>query len=511
MNNGYVIDNPTTLANEEIRRVQEITEKLQYEDQLDFARNNFLPYVRHLWPTIYNNDGTIRSGFIPGAHHEIVAEKFDRIISGDLKRLIINMPPRHTKSEFASIYLPSYFVGKNPGGYVMQATHSSELSLKFGGKVRDVVKRPEYLELFPMTSLKPDATARGRWMTSAGGEYYAAGVGTNIAGYGADLFIIDDPHSEQHAESPTTLDSHYEWYRGGPRQRLQPGGAIVLVMTRWSKKDLTARVVEAMGEENADEWEIVEFPAILDSGRSLWPAYWSLDQLLATKASIGTSKWLAEYMQNPTAEEGAILKREYWQTWPHSDPPEVEYILQSYDTAFDSKESADFSAITTWGIFKREQREKGDSPEHIVLLDAKKGRWDFPELKRIALEEHNRWNPDMTIIENKATGGPLIQELRATGIPVVKFNPSTGRDKVARANAVSTTFEAGLVWAPDKNFATEVIEECADFPYGDHDDYVDSVTQAMLRFRQGGFITNPNDYEDEEDKYHKRRRKAYYG
>jgi len=511
MTDHVVIDNPDLLSNVEIKRVQDITEKLQHEDKLDLARNKFLPYVRHLWPTMYNEDGSIRSGFVPGAHHEIVAEKFDRIISGDLKRLIINMPPRHTKSEFASIYLPSFFLGKNPGGYIMQATHSSELSLKFGGKVRDLVKKPEYLNLFPNTFLSPDRTARGVWATAQGGEYYAAGVGTSIAGHGADLFIVDDPHSEQHAMSPTVMDSHYEWYRGGPRQRLQPGGAIVLVMTRWSKKDLTARVLEAMGEENADVWEVVEFPAILESGRSLWPAYWPLDQLLATKASVGTSKWLAEYMQNPTAEEGAIIKREYWRKWEKPDPPKVEYILQSYDTAFDAKETADYSAITTWGIFKREIREKTDKAEHIILLDALKGRWDFPELKRIALREHNKWDPDMTIIENKATGGPLIQELRAMGIPVVKFNPSTGRDKIARANGVSPTFESGLVWAPDKNFATEVIEECADFPNGDHDDYVDSVTQAMLRFREGGFIVNPSDYEDEEEKFIRKRRKAYYG
>ena len=502
---NYVIENPESLTNEDLRRLQELNGKLEYEDKLDKARGNFLPYVRHLWPTIYNDDKTIRSGFIPGADHKIVAEKFDRIVSGDLKRLIINMPPRHTKSEFASVYLPSFFMGKNPSGFIMQATHSSELSLKFGGKVRDLVKKPEYQELFPGTSLKADVKAKGVWATSAGGEYYAAGVGTNIAGHGADLFIIDDPHSEQHAESPTVLDSHYDWYKSGPRQRLQPGGAIVLVMTRWTKKDLTARVLAAMGEEYADEWEVVEFPAILDSGKSLWPAYWPVEQLLSTKASIGTSRWLAEYMQNPTSEEGSILKREYWKKWEHPDPPEVEYVLQSYDTAFLATETADYSAITTWGIFRKEH---GD-PQQVILLDAKKDRWEFPELKRVALAEHNKWNPDMTIIENKASGAPLIQELRSIGVPVLKFNPAKGRDKVARANAVSPTFESGMVWAPEKNFATDVIEECADFPYGDHDDYVDSVTQAMLRFRQGGFIENPDDYEEEEP-YVRRKRTLYY-
>tara|TARA_R110000765_G_scaffold257093_1_gene357406 strand:- start:1257 stop:2789 length:1533 start_codon:yes stop_codon:yes gene_type:complete len=507
-----VLDEPKVLSDAQVMRLRDLTSKIANEDKLDTARNNFLPYVRHLWPTIYNQDGSIRSGFIPGAHHNIVAEKFDRIISGELKRLIINMPPRHTKSEFASVYLPSYFLGKNPGGYVMQATHSSELSLKFGGKVRDLVRRPEYLQLFPDTFLSADRTAKGIWATAQGGEYYAAGVGTSIAGHGADLFIVDDPHSEQHAVSPNILDSHYDWYRGGPRQRLQPGGAIVLVMTRWTKKDLTARVLAAMGEEYADSWEVVEFPAILDNGKSLWPGYWPLEELLATKASVGTSKWLAEYMQNPTAEEGAILKREWWQKWEHEEPPEVEYVLQSYDTAFLATETADYSAITTWGIFKHEHKESGLMLEHAILLDAKKDRWEFPDLKRVALEEHNKWNPDMTIVENKASGAPLIQELRLIGIPVIAFNPIRGRDKVARANAVSPTFESGLVWAPDTNFATEVIEECADFPYGDHDDYVDSVTQAMLRFRQGGFVELPDDYQDEDDYSPKRHKKIrYYG
>jgi predicted phage terminase large subunit-like protein len=277
-------------------------------------------------------------------------------------------------------------------------------------------------------------------------------------------------------------------------------------MTRWTKKDLTARVLNAMGEEFADEWEVVEFPAILNNGRSLWPTYWPKEQLLATKASIGTAKWLAEYMQNPTAEEGAILKREWWQKWKHDDPPEVDYVLQSYDTAFLADETADFSAITTWGVF---QLEKGD-PQMVILLDAQKGRWEFPDLKRIALAEHKKWNPDMTIIENKASGTSLIQELRATGIPVVKFNPIKGKDKVAKANSVAPMFESGMVWAPEKNFASDVIEECADFPYGDHDDYVDSTTQAMLRFRQGGFIINPDDYEEDEEPGRKKRRKAFY-
>ena len=287
----------------------------------------------------------------------------------------------------------------------------------------------------------------------------------------------------------TAMERAYEWYTSGPRQRLQPGGAIVLVMTRWNMKDLTGMLLRSQKELKSDKWEIIEFPAILPSGKPVWPEYWKKEELEGVKASISIGKWNAQWMQNPTAEEGSLIKREWWRVWDKDHMPTLEHIIQSYDTAFLKKETADYSAITTWGVF----RPSEDSGPNLILLDAVKERLEFPELRKKALEQYKYWNPETVIIESKASGLPLTYELRKMGIPVINYTPSKGNDKHARVNAVSPLFESGQIWAPDFKFAEEVIEECASFPYGDHDDLVDSTTQAVMRFRQGGFIMHPED------------------
>ncbi len=322
------------------------------------------------------------------------------------------------------------------------------------------------------------------------------GVGGAMTGRGADLLIIDDPHSEQDALSELAMDNAWDWYTSGPRQRLQPGGAVVVVMTRWNTKDLTARLVKAQSSHKADRWEIIEFPAILPSGNPLWPGFWKLEELLAVKASLSPQKWQAQWQQQPTNDEGAILKRDWWKIWPSEEPPPVEYIIQSYDTAYSKKETADFSAITTWGVFYPDM----DSGPNIILLDVTKGRWDFPELKRIAKEQHDQWQPDNVLIEAKATGITLQQELRRMGIPVTMYSPGgrrAGQDKVSRAHSIAPMLEAGMVWAPDTDWAEDLVEECAAFPNGDNDDLVDSTVQALMRFRAGNFISLATDDQDD--------------
>jgi predicted phage terminase large subunit-like protein len=305
--------------------------------------------------------------------------------------------------------------------------------------------------------------------------------------------IIDDPHSEQDALNMSSMEKAYEWYTSGPRQRLQPGGAIVLIMTRWNMKDLTGMLLKSQKELKSDQWELIEFPAILPSGEPVWPEYWKLDELEGVKASLSIGKWNAQWMQNPTAEEGAIIKREWWKIWEKDYIPPLDHIIQSYDTAFLKKESADYSAITTWGVFYPNE----DSAANLILLDSFKDRLEFPELKKVAMEQYNYWKPETVIIESKASGLPLTYELRKMGIPVINFTPSRGNDKHARVNAVAPLFESGVIWAPDDKFAEEVIEECASFPYGDHDDLVDSTTQAIMRFRQGGFVAHPEDLKED--------------
>jgi len=444
------------------------------------AKNDFMSFVKCVWPD-----------FIEGAHHRVIAQKFNDLANKKINRLIVNMPPRHTKSEFASFLLPAWMVGRNPKLKIIQATHTGELAVRFGRKAKTLIDSEEYAKIFE-TRLREDSQAAGRWETAQGGEYFAAGVGGAITGRGADLLIIDDPHSEQDAMSLNAFDNAYEWYTSGPRQRLQPGGQIVLVMTRWSKKDLTGILLKNQKEVKGDQWEVIEFPAIIDD-QPVWPEYWKLDELEKVKITLPVAKWNAQWMQKPTSEEGAIIKREWWQVWDKDELPYVDYVIQSYDTAFLKKETADYSAITTWGVFYPDS----DSKPNLILMDSIKERYEFPELRRVALDQYNYWKPDMVIVEQKASGTPLTHELRQMDIPVMTFTPSRGNDKHVRVNTCAPLFEAGLIWAPDRKFAEEVVEECAAFPHGDHDDLVDSMTMAVMRFRQGGFITHPEDYLDE--------------
>jgi len=445
------------------------------------AKEDFLSFVKCVWPD-----------FIEGSHHRHIAKKFNDLATGKLKRLIVNMPPRHTKSEFASYLLPAWMVGRNPKLKIIQATHTGELAIRFGRKIKHLIDSEDYNKIFH-TKLQEDSKAAGRWETAQGGEYFAAGVGGAITGRGADLLVIDDPHSEQDALSETKMESAYEWYTSGPRQRLQPGASIVLVMTRWSLKDLTGMLLKHQKDVKADQWELVEFPAIMDDGKPMWPEYWKKEELLKAKATLPLTKWNAQFMQKPTSEEGAIIKREWWREWKNDWIPDLHHVIQSYDTAFLKKESADYSAITTWGVFYPSE----DSPANLILLDAVRGRWEFPDLRRRALADYKYWNPDTVIVEAKASGLPLTYELRNMDIPVVNFTPSRGNDKHARVNSVAPMFESGMIWAPNQKFAEEVIEECASFPYGDHDDLVDTTTQAIMRFRQGGFLPHPEDYKED--------------
>ena len=768
---------------------------LQIEAQ-EKARVDFLAFAKYMWPEA-----------ILGEHHKIMADAFNRVADGTLKRLIINMGPRHSKSEFSSYLLPAFIMGRKPKTKIIQATHTGELAVRFGRKVRNMMDGEEYKQVFPNVALRADSKAAGRWDTDHGGEYFAClrlyakvhttrglvpageikvgdrllncgkpvtvkeiyhtthdatvniagldcsldhpiwtmnrgwvyardiidsdilctesiwdimkallrraygyleythvsplvqhqvsmhqskkrkverlrgtrnylvramasvrqllvgygtpafssahsgenrqrwslfsrelpmgdpnrtgkqhalkcdnqwdhdgrtcqdagidsgshclspteragstgsiqvqeeelrtysnpesigwlrraaafllsrgfpaipktsgrtkeylagigkatqnlyglllgvrrvgkitrtehqdipfvnfltdgdhtffadgvlthncGVGGAMTGRGADLLIIDDPHSEQDALSELAMDNAWEWYTSGPRQRLQPGGAVVVVMTRWSTRDLTARLIKAQSSHKADRWEIIEFPAILPSGKPLWPEFWKLEELLAVKASLSPQKWQAQWQQEPTNDEGAILKRDWWKVWPSEEPPPVEYIIQSYDTAYSKKETADFSVITTWGVFYPDM----DSGPNIILLDVTKGRWDFPELKRIAKEQYDQWQPDNVLIEAKATGITLQQELRRMGIPVTMYSPGgrrAGQDKVSRAHSVAPLLEAGMVWAPDTDWAEDLVEECAAFPNGDHDDMVDSCFVAGTKVLMGDGTT----------------------
>jgi len=479
----------------------ELLEKAAEHQRKALARTDMIEFAKSVYP-----------GFKIGPHHRKLAKIFRDVVEGKKKRVIINIAPRMGKSEFSSYLFPAYFLGNFPNKKIIMGTHTAGLSEDFGRRVRNLIESEEYRELFPQTLVADDQKAAGKWSTAAGGQYYAAGVGGALAGRGADLFVIDDPHSEQDVKTNSRLafDTAWSWFQTGPLQRLMPGGAIIIIMTRWSLLDLTGRLIDYQ-TKNPDSipWEIVELPAILNEDtpneKSLWPEQWPLESLKSTKAALDPRYWNAQYMQQPTAESSAVVSRKHWRIWEKDDPPPCDYVIQSWDTAFETKNNSDYSACTTWGVWYNE--EEGNSPQ-VVLLDAFKDRMAFPELKEIALKHYKEWQPDAFVVEKKAAGAPLIQELRLMGIPVSEFTPSRGNDKMVRLNAVADLFTSGKVWAPDTRWAREVIEEVAAFPVGEHDDYVDTTTQALLRYRQGGFISLDTD--EPEDRNFQRRRAAYY-
>jgi len=507
------LDKLTKSEQDEIFALLEEIERVEMRER---CSADFMSFVKHVWPS-----------FIEGAHHITMARTFEAVADGDETRVIINLGPRHTKSEFTSFLLPAWFLGKYPNKKIMQCSHTSELAVGFGRKVRNLVDSAEYQQIFPNVKLASDSKAAGRWNTNKGGEYFAIGVGGAVTGRGADILIIDDPHSEQEAAlavgNPGVYDHVWEWYSSGPRQRLQPGGRILCVMTRWSKRDLTGRILQSSIEkEGAGEWELIELPAILDEGlpseRPLWPEFWPIDQLRTLRAELPTGKWQAQYQQSPVSESGALIKRDWWRDWcdedgAPKDPPKCKFIIMAGDTAFTKSDRADLSAFVTFGIFERDA-PNGKIQDNLILLDAWAERLEFPELKAKVRAEIKAKKPDAVIIEAKASGTPLIQELRLSGIPIQDFTPVRGKagqsnDKIARTNSVTDILASGMVWAVrEHRYAQEVIDSCAEFPNGDHDDLVDCVVMALTRFRSGGFLDMASDSFEEEPQ--RVRTGAYY-
>ena len=486
------------MPDQQKRRTLELLKQYDASMTQSMGKESFLDFINHVYP-----------GYKVGPHHLKLIQIFEDIAAGKKKRVIVNIAPRHGKSELISYLAPAWFLGKYPQKKIIMGSHTADLAVNFGRRVRNLVGSEAYKGIFPQVELQSDSKSASRWGTNFNGEYFAIGVGGALAGRGADLFIIDDPHSEQEAKTgrPDVFLPAWEWFQSGPLQRLMPGGAIIIVMTRWSKLDLTGMIVQQTERnEDVDPWEVVEFPAIKDDGEALWPEFWDIEELLSKKAALDIRYWNAQYMQKPTSEEGALIKREWWQIWEKEDPPDCEFIIMSLDAAQEATNRADYNALTTWGVFYNEETQNFA----IILLNAIKKRMEYPELKKLVLEEYREWQPDAFMVEKKSNGSALYQEFRRMGVPVGEFTPGKGQDKIARVNAVSDLFASGIVYAPDHRWAKEVIEECNDFPAGTNDDLVDSTTLALLRFRQGGFLRLPTD--EPEDNFLKQYRKkaAYY-
>jgi predicted phage terminase large subunit-like protein len=513
---------------DEQAEILKIVEELEARQRSEAAYNDLIEFCK-----------AMQTDYKVGKHHRILADMLMDIERGkeygpdgeDVEgtgkdRICVNMPPRHGKSQLISIYFPAWFLGRNPDKKVLMVSHTTDLAVDFGRKVRNLISTPEYQAIFPTVQLASDSKSAGRWNTSAGGEYFACGVGSALAGRGAHLLLVDDPHNEQDIISGNldVFDKAYEWFTFGARTRLMPGGRIAIVQTRWHLDDLTGRVVRDMAQnELADKYEVVEFPAILEVEsevpdpknrlltihktieKPLWPEFFDLDALYRTKASMPVFQWNAQFQQKPTAEEAAMVKREWWKEWPHEDPPSCEYIIMTLDAAAEKNNRADFTALTTWGVFFHEE----ENCYCIILLNSIKRRLEFPELKELAWEQYNEWEPDAFIVEKKSSGTPLYQEMRRSGLMVQEYTPHRGSgDKTARLNSVADIVRSGLVWVPQTRWAEELVEEVAGFPFMSNDDLVDTTIMALMRFRQGGFISLPTDEAESESLY--RRRGGFY-
>lgn len=489
----------------EQQEILEIADTLAERKKAASARNDLIEFCKAMQPD-----------YKVGKHHRILANLLMQLAEGRQDRVCVNIPPRHGKSQLVSIYFPAWFIGKYPNKKVLMVSHTTDLAVDFGRKVRNLIDTDTYRKIFPTVTLAADSKSAGRWNTNVGGEYFACGVGSALAGRGADLLLVDDPHNEQDIINGNfdVFDKAYEWFTYGARTRLMPGGRVAIIQTRWHLDDLTGRVLKDMSlNDAADQYEVVEFPAILEvkkdgkvTEKALWPEFFDLEALSRTKASMPLFQWNAQYQQNPTAEEAALVKREWWKIWKKEDPPSCEYIIMSLDAAAESHNRADFTALTTWGVFFNEEA----SAYHIILLNSIKRRVEFPELKRLAYEEYEEWEPDSFIVEKKSSGVALYQELRRMGVMVQEFTPHRGTgDKMARLNSVADIVQSGLVWVPETRWAEELVEEVAGFPFVSHDDLVDATVMVLMRFRQGGFIRLPTD-EPEDIKYFKSRRSGGY-
>lgn len=511
-----LLANLKSLSPEEMADTLALLDEIDQRKRILLAQTDFLAFI-----------AAVDADYKFGTHLKRLGALLMQIEEGQKDRIAVSMAPRFGKSQMISIYYPAWYLGKHPDHKLILASHTSDLAVDMARKVRNLMQSDAYKRLFPGVAIAADAKAAGKWNTTKGGEVFAIGVGGALAGRGAHLAIIDDPLSEQDIKAGNTasLDTVYEWFRAGLRTRLMPGGKIAILHTRWHQRDLIGRLTkDATLNPDADQYEIFEFPAILEVPnpaadpdapeydpeapttlqKSLWPEQWSLEHLLRTKASMPAWQWNAQYQQEPTAQEAAIIKRDNIRWWEKEDPPEVDYTVQAWDTALTTNERSDYSVCQTWGVWKTE-----DGVDNVILLNRVKGKYEFPELKRTALEQVKEWTPDTTIVEAKASGQPLIDEMRRSGIFVQDYTPGKGQDKIARVNAISDMFTSGQVWFPETWWASEVVEELLSFPNGEHDDDVDACTLALIRIRKGGLLKLQTDYEDTEP-YTRPRKGGYY-
>ena len=497
-----------------------------FENVIGSSSQDFMTFVRMMAPLLI-------ADFRMGRHIELICDKLQQVDDGTCRRLMVFLPPRSSKSVICSKLFPAWYMGRHPNHEILSVSHSDQLSSDFGRAVRDLVGNEMFQTIFPQVKLRSDVRSAGKWQTNHNGVYVAAGVKTQIAGRGAHVAILDDVMSEEDAFSEAGRRYVKEWFPAGLRTRLMPSGSIVIINTRYHEDDICGWLLDneknaSTAEEVLHPWEVIKIPAWLDEqaaklldlpvGSSYFPE-WKPDHILKLdeleiKRHNGSRYWQSLYMQDPTPQEGGIIKKGWFQSWPHDDPPECEFIIQTMDTAFSAKTTADYSVMQTWGIFEIWETDSVGKERlipQLILLGNIRGRFEYPDLRAKAQEEYEKHEPDAVMIEKKASGQSLLQDLRRAGLPVLEFTPD--RDKVSRATAATPFLESGRIWLPEnKEWAFDLIEEAIGFPNARHDDQVDAMVMAVLYMRDSWYVshTDDPDYDEDDEDIYKPPRKGYW-
>lgn len=428
-------------------------------------------------------------------HNRILCQKLDDFAKKKIRNLIIEMPPRHGKSEIGSRRLPAYIFGKFPTTQIISASYASDLASRMNRDVQRIIDDKFYNEVFPDTALGQSnvvTVAKGTWLRNSeifeivdhAGIYRCAGVGGGITGMGANYLMIDDPiKNHKEANSKTVRNSIWEWYTSTARSRLQKGGSTLIIMTRWHEDDLAGRLLDlAKKDPNADQWEVVSFPAVKETnenpddpreiGEALWPEEFPIEELKKTEATAGPRVWNSLYQQRPSAMEGNVISRKDIQFYmPEDLPDRFQLSVHSWDFTFKETQNSDYVVGTAWGA-------KGGN---FYLLDQIRDRMGFTKSKeaiRKMISRYPKYNS--ILVEEKANGAAIIEVLKRDISRIIPINPQ--ESKAARFEAVSPLFAAHNVWFPDPSWCPwieEFIEELLSFPNAAFDDRVDSTSQAL--------------------------------
>lgn len=491
---------------------------------IKYARRDFYTYLKFMAPILipdeYDDTGKKIGGFVDGRHLRVMCEKLMLLENGDVKNLMFFMPPGSMKTVTILLF-ESWYLGRHPSHKILAVGHSADFAEKrFGKVVKELIQTNEFRTIFPDCKYQDGGNAD--WSTNRRGIYKTSGAEGQIAGQRANLGVLDDIVSEQSAYSKNERDKINNWYGVGFKSRLLPTGVKLVVNTRWHIEDISGFLLEQQRQiDKADKWTVVKFPAILDEdgakllglpvGESFWPEFWPKSKFESIKATELQSKWNALYMQNPIADEGNLFQIDDFRVWEDPNPPECKQIIMTFDTAFSEKETADYSVILTCGIFHvKEPDAKGRERlvPNVIVLGMNRGRWGFPELRERAFAAYTKRKPDLLVIEKKASGQSLIQELRMSKLPIFEYVPD--KSKLSRAHSVTNIISHGRVWFPALPWMEPMLDELKAFPAGGHDDIVDAFVMALIYLRDHYAVPVETDTVWDEEEKEKRKKKLYW-